>query len=126
MKGPRSSFTVRRSFRCQLCNVVYVVTCYKCDKLYIGETQSSFVTRLKEHLAGIRLGHTNLPVARHFCSPGHLMQEIRFSRESRVTLLTEDILRHGLSLDSTLSSYQGLPQLTLSVGELVELAVNLG
>ena len=74
MKGHSSSFTVRRAFHCQLCNVVYVVTCYKCGLLYIGETERSFETRLKEHLAGI---HTNLPVARHFCSPGHSMQDLK-------------------------------------------------
>ena len=77
VKGHSSSFTVRRAFHCQLCNVVYVVTCYKCGLLYIGETERSFETRLKEHLAGIRLGHTNLPVARHFCSPGHSMQDLK-------------------------------------------------
>ena len=53
------------------------MTCYKCGLLYIGETERSFETRLKEHLAGIRLGHTNLPVARHFCSPGHSMQDLK-------------------------------------------------
>lgn len=77
VKGPRSTFTVRRSFHCQLCNVIYVITCLKCSKLYIGETERSFETRLKEHLAGIRLGHTNLPVARHFCAPGHSAQDLR-------------------------------------------------
>ena len=77
VKGHSSIFTVRRAFHCHLCNVVYVVTCYKCGLLYVGETESSFETRLKEHLAGVRLGHTSLPVARHFCSPSHSMQDLK-------------------------------------------------
>ena len=77
VKGPRSTFTVHKSFNCQLCNVVYVIRCHKCGMLYIGETERSFETRLKEHLAGIRLGHTHLPVARHFSSPDHSLQDLR-------------------------------------------------
>ena len=45
--------------------------------LYIGETERSFETRLKEHLVEIRLGLTSLPVASHFCSPGHYMQVLK-------------------------------------------------
>ena len=75
--GPRSTFHIRRSFHCQMSNVIYVISCGCCGKLYIGETERSFETRLKDHLSGIRHGNTTLPVARHFQSAGHSVQDLR-------------------------------------------------
>ena len=75
--GPHTTFKVRRPFHCQMHNVVYAISCRCCGKLYIGETERTFETRLKEHLAGIRLGNTNLPVARHFQSAGHSVRDLR-------------------------------------------------
>ena len=75
--GHRATFNVRRSFHCQMSNVIYAISCRCCGKLYVGETERTFEVRLKEHLAGIRLGHTNPPVARHFQSEGHSIQDLR-------------------------------------------------
>ena len=77
VRGPRSTFQIHRSFHCQMCNVVYVISCRVCGKLYIGETERSFETRLKEHLSGVRLGNSNYPVARHFQTAGHSVQDLR-------------------------------------------------
>ena len=64
-----STMTKRRyktpSFaRCRTTNVIYMLTCSVCHKQYIGETKRPFCTRLKEHLADIRLNRDR-PVSTH-------------------------------------------------------------
>ena len=76
IKGPRASFTVRRSFNCQSHNVVYAVLCTHCDKIYVGETFRSFRVRTTEHLADVR-HRRNTPVAKHFRSPGHSIHMLK-------------------------------------------------
>ena len=80
ISGPGGSFTVRRTFSCNRTNVIYVIRCQKCTAqkiLYVGETGRSFETRVKEHIADVRL-QRDTPVARHFDSDnGHSIQDLR-------------------------------------------------
>ena len=61
-------------------NVIYVIRCQKCTAqkiLYVGEPGRSFETRVKEHIADVRL-QRDTPVARHFDSDnGHSIQDLR-------------------------------------------------
>ena len=77
VKGHSGKFKIHRSFHCQMSNVVYAITCKYCGKLYIGETERTLETRFSEHLASVRLNKDHLPVARHFNSFGHYIQEMR-------------------------------------------------
>ena len=60
---------VTKHFNCQTYNIVYVIRCTKCAKLYIGETGRTLDTRFKEHLADIKY-HRDKPVANHFNQAG--------------------------------------------------------
>ena len=57
-----------------------MIRCQKCTAqkiLYVGETGRSFETRVKEHIADVRL-QRDTPVARHFDSDnGHSIQDLR-------------------------------------------------
>ncbi|WP_419620888.1 GIY-YIG nuclease family protein, partial [Thiolapillus sp.] len=61
---------ITKQFNCQTYNIVYVIHCTKCAKLYIGETGRTLDTRFKEHLADIK-HHRDKPVANHFNQAGH-------------------------------------------------------
>ena len=77
--GPSGRFTVRKSFSCQLTNVIYVIRCLRCanaNVLYIGETGRSIETRAKEHIADIR-HHRGTTVAEHFVKNAHSLQDFR-------------------------------------------------
>ena len=63
-------------FNCLTYNLVYVISCTQCTKLYIGETGRTLETRFKEHLADIRYNRDK-PVAIHFNSHGHSIQHVR-------------------------------------------------
>ena len=70
-KGPSGkSFTIKSPFTCQSFNLVYIISCSLCSKLYCGETYRSLDDRFKEHLQAVRL-RKDTPVGSHFNSPGH-------------------------------------------------------
>ena len=41
----------KRVNRCQIKNVVYEIVCLHCDRVYIGETNRTMGTRIKEYLS---------------------------------------------------------------------------
>ena len=59
-------------YTCKTQNLIYLITCKKCKKQYVGETCREFDTRMKEHLRYIRNPHQyDEPTGRHFNLPGH-------------------------------------------------------
>jgi hypothetical protein len=74
IRGPKSTFTVRRRFTCQSTDVIYAVICSLCSDIvlmmYVGETYRSLADRGEEHLRAARLGYKT-QVGEHFQRPGH-------------------------------------------------------
>ena len=50
---------------CNSKNVIYVIECNRCNKLYVGETRNSLKSRLQRHISDIRT-YKNTTVADHF------------------------------------------------------------
>ncbi|XP_070182905.1 uncharacterized protein [Littorina saxatilis] len=74
--GPSgNSFTIRSSFTCQSTNVVYIITCSQCNKMYVGETYRTLAERLEEHVRAVRC-QTDTPVGNHFNSNFHHLQHM--------------------------------------------------
>ncbi|KAK7114567.1 hypothetical protein V1264_000611 [Littorina saxatilis] len=74
--GPSgNSFTIRSSFTCQSTNVVYIITCSQCNKMYVGETYRTLAERLEEHVRAVRY-QTDTPVGNHFNSNFHHLQHM--------------------------------------------------
>ena len=67
------------SIACTSSNVVYLIRCRACGKVYIGETGRRLGDRFREHLRSTRLTDTDLPVGRHFASSGHSVKDISVS-----------------------------------------------
>ena len=62
---------------CQSENVVYCITCRRCTSMYIGETGRRLRERFGELLRSIRNRSPGLPVAEHFNSANHTIDDIR-------------------------------------------------
>ena len=75
MGHAQRKFTVKRSFHCQMFNLVYAIICKSCSMVYIGETSRTLEIRFKEQLADVRHGRDR-PVALHFCSNSHRIEDI--------------------------------------------------
>ena len=54
LKGPKSTHNIRDHFTCQSENVVYCISCHRCNCLYIGETGRRLRECFSEHLYSIR------------------------------------------------------------------------
>ena len=72
---PGGPLTIRQRFSCTTSNLVYLITCRACTLVYIGETGRRLGDRFCEHLRSVKK-KTDLPVAKHFCSPGHTTEDM--------------------------------------------------
>eukprot|EP00061_Rhincodon_typus_P001278 g14279.t1 len=63
-------------FTCTSANVVYCISCSRCGLLYIGETKWRPGDRFVEHLRSVRDKRLHFPVANHFNSPSHSLDNV--------------------------------------------------
>ena len=77
--NPGGRITVHDKYTCTSSNVVYLIRCRACGKVYIGETGRRLGDRFREHLRSTRLTDTDLPVGRHFASSGHSVEDMSVS-----------------------------------------------
>ena len=87
----RSSLTLRQytvisacDLSCSTTNVIYLISCAKCDQQYVGETKRKVSERLSGHRSSIRK-HANTFIARHFNLPGHTVDDIRIQPIEHIT-----------------------------------------
>ena len=87
----RSSLTNRRytvisecDLSCSATNVVYLISCTKCDHQYVGETKRKVSERLSGHRSSIKK-HANTFIAKHFNLPGHSIDDIRIQPIEHIT-----------------------------------------
>ena len=70
------TFTVRGHINCKTSNIVYLVTCRKCNQQYVGETSRPLADRINDHLSAIRLKKPT-PISIHFNITGHSIADFR-------------------------------------------------
>ena len=76
LQSPKRLYTIRDRFTCQSENVVYSIICRRCGCLYIGETGRRLRERFSEHLRSVRNNSPGFPVAEHFNSVSHSLDDI--------------------------------------------------
>ena len=63
---PGRCITINSKYSCMSHNLVYIIKCRTCNKIYIGETGRHLGDRFREHLHSTWQTNTDLPVGRHF------------------------------------------------------------
>jgi len=66
----KKTFNIRGALTCTSSNVIYLITCKKCQKQYVGETGMPLRDRINNHLSCIR-SRKGTPIGLHFNSKGH-------------------------------------------------------
>lgn len=66
---------VQGLFNCSTSGVVYVITCNKCDKQYVGQTSRNLKDRIQNHLQYIRQNKEATGI--HFNLPGHRTSDLK-------------------------------------------------
>jgi len=73
--GVDGMWRITESSSCTTKNVVYCITCTLCGKLYVGETKRMLAERIREHLRDIKKNSRTSPVAQHFNTRGHSIED---------------------------------------------------
>jgi len=68
-------FNTRQRITCQTNYVIYIITCQKCHKKYVGQTSKNLKVRTYQHLYTIKR-ELSRPVAIHFNSYGHNLKHM--------------------------------------------------
>ena len=87
-----------RNLSCFTSNLVYLITCSKCDNQYVGETKQKLSKRLSRHRSAIKK-HAYTFIAKHFNQPEHSVADVLIQPIERIELLPgesdEDVtIRH--------------------------------
>jgi len=71
-------FTIDCSFDCNSKDVIYVISCLKCNKLYVGQTARMVKDRLNNHRSDIKL-KKGTAISLHFNEPGHSIKDLKIT-----------------------------------------------
>ena len=74
---PKGIFNITQSFDCTSRNLIYAVTCSKCNKVYIGETKRRLGDRFVEHLRYATQNSRDTPITRHYNEIPHTPSDLR-------------------------------------------------
>lgn len=71
-------FDITSHFNCNSKDLIYVISCTKCNKLYVGQTSKMLKERLNNHRSDIRL-NKNTAVSKHFNDIGHDLLNLKIT-----------------------------------------------
>ena len=60
---------------CNSFNIIYLITCSRCRKQYVGETSRKFKDRLNDHKSNIS-ANKKTAIAIHFSTPTHKLKHL--------------------------------------------------
>ena len=68
---------INANITCSSKNLIYCLTCDKCGKQYIGQTERELKERIQEHLGYIRNSKLNQATGEHFNLDGHFIFDMK-------------------------------------------------
>ena len=83
---------------CQTDNLVYCISCNKCEEQYVGQTEKTLAVRFSQHQGYARNGKLDKATGHHFNLPGHSLANMK------VTIL-EKIASNLPQMRNTRESY---------------------
>ena len=70
----KAKLHLQHSMTCQTSNCIYLLTCIKEGKQYVGETGRTVAKRFAEHRDSMHQPATSKPVGQHFQGAGHRLE----------------------------------------------------
>lgn len=104
-------FNIRHNLTCKSSNIIYLITCKRCNKQYVGQTGRALAERLNDHLSNIRTKKLT-PIALHFNLPNHRITDFNISAIEQINN-SDDSLNRRLVKEST---WQNLLQTAYPLG----------
>ena len=78
------TYTIRHNFSCTSKNLIYLITCKKCKKQYVGLTMQKLNTRINHHRSNI-FNKKPIYLCVHFNFPDHRIQDLSVQPIDTVT-----------------------------------------
>ena len=79
-------YTTNDSFNCNSKDIIYLITCNKCNKMYVGQTARLLKERLNNHRSDIKL-KKNTAIGIHFNDYGHTFTDLRIKPIANISNL---------------------------------------
>ena len=90
------SFTINSHIHDKMSWIIYLITCRKCAQQYVGKTKTTLYIRFNNHKSDIKLHNTskskNLPIGRHFSSPGHSVNDISIMGIEQIHKQSDEVI----------------------------------
>ena len=83
------------NMNCNTTNLIYLITCSKCNKKYVGETRRTLKERLNNHRSDIKL-KKNTAIAIHFNSFQHNVTQLKITP---LEIIPEDKNEYRLEME---------------------------
>jgi tripartite motif-containing protein 2/3 len=77
-------FKIKDALNCGSKNIIYLVTCKKCNLQYVGETSRALRDRTTDHRSNIRTNKTT-PIGLHFNSNNHSYSDLEIVAIEKIT-----------------------------------------
>lgn len=78
-------YPIREQLTCDSTNIIYLISCKKCPKQYVGETKNKLRTRFNAHRSDIKLNRDK-PVANHFNLDDHSIEDLILTPIERIEI----------------------------------------
>ena len=86
MTGDKVKFTATKyihhittQITCNTSNLIYLITCIKCEMQYVGETYKRLKDRFLQHQGYVRSNKITKATGQHFNLPGHSLSDMRIT-----------------------------------------------
>ena len=98
------TYTGPSKYTCRSTNLIYLITCQKCGKQYVGETKREFRIRMNEHLRYIKTKNFDQATGRHFNLSDHKISDfsckvIFIMREQNKNIDDKRLLKEEFFID---------------------------
>lgn len=77
-------YKIKHNFTCKTRNIIYLITCNKCRKQYVGQSSRPLADRINNHLSCIRT-HKQTPISIHFNLPNHSINDLKIHAIDHIT-----------------------------------------
>lgn len=79
-----TTYRIRHQLSCTSTNIIYLITCRKCKKQYVGYTTKQLNTRINHHRSNI-LNKWPIYISQHFNLPDHSLSDLNVQPIDKAT-----------------------------------------
>ena len=84
------SYSITQHLHCKSKNVIYLITCSKCNVQYVGSTSNEFKVRFRNHKLAMNTNKNTCEAAIHFNKSSHILSDFSFIIIEQISNLSDN------------------------------------